>query len=338
MHRNTYSNIDNLWMATVRDVLAFGSNLDSRVGGCREVVGYSATLTDPTQNVLRNPGRKLAPAYAAAELLWYLSGDREIDGIVAYAPRYASFANDGVAHGAYGWRWAHNPGFVFQSDNVYSNQMDALLTLLRKSPNTRQAVVTCWDSEDLVHSIAGVRKDTPCTVSLQFLVREGQVNMVVNMRSNDVWLGLPYDVFCFTTVQQLVATALGLKLGTYTHNVGSMHLYDRNFDRAVEATANPLGNPYGDFEDGAGHAAYATALTQEEAIEALTEGGGRWVRAERSLRTGSAFDEPRGPHSTSNYMDDLVYLCADKLACELYPGVMQKKIVRPEWHELLSRQ
>jgi thymidylate synthase len=53
------------------------------------------------------------------------------------------------------------------------------------------------------------------------------------MRSNDVWLGMPYDVFCFTGIQMLMAGTIGCQLGTYTHNVGSMHLYDKNA-KAVE--------------------------------------------------------------------------------------------------------
>ena len=48
------------------------------------------------------------------------------------------------------------------------------------------------------------------------------------MRSNDVWLGLPYDVFCFTSIQCLISEEIGIPLGWYQHQVGSLHVYDAN--------------------------------------------------------------------------------------------------------------
>ena len=51
------------------------------------------------------------------------------------------------------------------------------------------------------------------------------------MRSNDAWLGLPYDVFCNTQLLKLIADILGVIPGSYTHNVGSMHFYERNFEK-----------------------------------------------------------------------------------------------------------
>ncbi len=58
--------------------------------------------------------------------------------------------------------------------------------------------------------------------------------MTAMMRSNDAYLGLPHDVFCFTMMQELVAAELGLEVGEYTHMVGSMHLYDDDRDKAAQ--------------------------------------------------------------------------------------------------------
>ena len=56
--------------------------------------------------------------------------------------------------------------------------------------------------------------------------------MVVHMRSNDAYIGLAHDVFAFTFMQEIVARDVGLDLGTYTHSVGSLHLYDQDERRA----------------------------------------------------------------------------------------------------------
>lgn len=94
----------------------------------------------------------------------------------------------------------------------------------------------------------------PCTTTLQFLLREGRLHIIATMRSNDAYLGLPHDVFCFTMLQEMVARILGVDLGSYRHFVGSMHLYDKNrpavrryldegFQRHLEMPPMPEGDP-----------------------------------------------------------------------------------------------
>jgi len=53
------------------------------------------------------------------------------------------------------------------------------------------------------------------------------------MRSNDVYLGLPHDIFVFTMLQEMIARSLGLEVGFYQHMVGHLHLYDCDRDNAT---------------------------------------------------------------------------------------------------------
>jgi len=85
--------------------------------------------------------------------------------------------------------------------------------------------------------------DIPCTVSWQFLIRNNALDMVCTMRSNDVWLGMPYDVFVNTTIQAFLAHKLDVQLGRYYHQVGSLHLYDRNAKAAYEAIEDKYRQP-----------------------------------------------------------------------------------------------
>lgn len=64
-------------------------------------------------------------------------------------------------------------------------------------------------------------------VSMQFLIREGKLNLIVCMRSNDIYLGFPYDIFNFSMFQEYIAGKLGVKLGEYIHVVGSLHYYKK---------------------------------------------------------------------------------------------------------------
>lgn len=225
-----FETFDQAWTETLSHLLC-APRTTSRVGGTRELVGYAFKLTDLRHNVLLNERRLISPPYAAAELLWYLSREAKIDRVVAYAPQYRKFAEDsGYAYGAYGRRIANG-----MRDRLQHDQLDSVLDILKKAPDTRQAVVQLWSPDDLWHALYEPMRDIPCTVCWQFKLLDEKLHMLAYMRSNDVWLGTPYDVFCFTSVQQLVAGELGVEAGTYTHVVGSMHLYDKNVDAATEA-------------------------------------------------------------------------------------------------------
>ncbi len=234
---NTYDDVDAMWHDTIDQIMVHGSELDSRNGPSKELIGWAGKLSNIDSTFLSHPVRKLSASYAAAELIWYLSQETDIAGIVAYAPRYERFAEDGKAFGAYGWRWRNNPGFASRAEThgvPYRSQLEVAFELLARTPNTRQAIVAHWDSADCLHALAGDKKDLPCTLSLQFFARDGKLHMVTNMRSNDAWLGLPYDVFCFTGIQRIMADALGLGHGTYTHLVGSMHVYQEHYPKCEQ--------------------------------------------------------------------------------------------------------
>ncbi len=232
---NVFDRVDDMWLDALSLLTSLDEPYQSRAGWCVETLGYQGTLVSPDYNFVLNPRRKLDPVYAAAEFIWYLSGERDITRIVAYAKRYGDFAEGSTAWGAYGWRWHNDPAFVAENQDGPEDQLLAVIRLLREKPETRQAVMTMWNAGDLPHAIEGGHKDMPCTLSLQFLLREDKVHLVTTMRSQDVWLGFPYDVFCFTCLQRLVAAACGKAIGTYVHQIGTLHLYQDNFRAAVEA-------------------------------------------------------------------------------------------------------
>jgi thymidylate synthase len=60
------------------------------------------------------------------------------------------------------------------------------------------------------------------------------------MRSNDIILGLPYDVFIFTMLQEMMANKLSIELGKYHHLTGSLHLYEQHLNLSSEILDTPL--------------------------------------------------------------------------------------------------
>ena len=103
--------------------------------------------------------------------------------------------------------------------------------MLEKDPNTRQAVIHIKEPRNVINNPT---KDLNCTLTLQFLIRDNKLHLITNMRSNDIWLGLPYDVFNFTCMQIQMAMELGVDVGNYYHNVGSFHMYARDYEKLKE--------------------------------------------------------------------------------------------------------
>jgi hypothetical protein len=71
-------------------------------------------------------------------------------------------------------------------------------------------------------------------LTVQFIVRDDKLHVQTSMRSNDVVLGIPYDWWMMSRLGISVASSLGVDLGSYTHVVGSMHLYDRDLGIASD--------------------------------------------------------------------------------------------------------
>ena len=188
-------------------------------------------IDDPTRNIVTSPIRKMPMRYAVGELAWYLSGSNRVKDIAQYAKKWADISDDGETNNsAYGYRIFNKFGF---------DQWEYVKGLIRKDPNTRQAVIHIKDASN------APTKDTPCTVYLQFFLRNNKLNLSVHMRSNDIWMGVPYDMFSFCFLQVKMAMELGVDIGSYTHYAGSLHMYQRdyvnakkNIDESTLATAS----------------------------------------------------------------------------------------------------
>jgi thymidylate synthase len=204
--------LDDLMWAALNAVFVDGESISPTKGQNRELRGVVLELTNPRARLSRSESRGKVFS-ALGELAWYLSGNNATDQIAYYLPRYSKFDESGLIYGGYGPRLRGG-----------ADQLMTVVGLLRSKPSTRRAVIQLFEGADLLED----HLDVPCTCTLQFFNRSSRVDLVVYMRSNDVYIGFPHDVFCFTMIQEIVARAVGADVGTYIHFAGSLHLYDEN--------------------------------------------------------------------------------------------------------------
>ena len=187
-----------------------------------EIVNANLVLQDPTRNLMCDCLRKMPIRYAIGELLWYNSKQPTWKSIEPYSKFWKKISDDGEHVNS-------NYGFCIH-DKYTFDQWKMVKELLQKTPNSRQAVIHIKEPRDLINRPS---KDVNCTIALQFLIRNNKLDMITTMRSNDIWLGLPYDVFNFTCMQIQMAMELGVEIGTYYHNAASLHLYKSDMEKVV---------------------------------------------------------------------------------------------------------
>lgn len=227
--------LDSLYRKAISVAMYHGIPASPRGFNCRELVGAHLILSPQDRiPMVKSKARKLNYAFQIIETLQYVFGVMEVDRLVFYNGKMAQFVNPktGEFDGAYGPRLA--------------DQLSRCCSMLKRDPDSRQAVCTIFNGH--IDAAADHRSlDVPCTVSFQFLIRDAMLHMVVNMRSNDLFLGTPYDTMAFTFIQHCMAAWLGVKPGEYHHVAGSLHYYDRDKDRlwAVLGESDSVDIDYG---------------------------------------------------------------------------------------------
>lgn len=224
---------------------------------------------NPRERFLYIPGRKLNLAFSLAEVIWILSGNGNVDWISFYNGNMRTFSDEGkdFFNAAYGKRirdWGYaEPIAAIAKDNISlrnpkdgeikkdfndkqeiflnymkgNNPIDQLVCIfnkLKEDPDTRQACITLWDP----------RKDTmlvgchdyPCNSFLQFILRDGKLNLSIYRRSNDIIWGLPYNVIQFSYLLEMMAGWLNVEVGNVREFINCLHVYFGNDPKQDETT------------------------------------------------------------------------------------------------------
>jgi len=168
--------------------------------------------------------RKVWAKSGAAELAWFLSGTKDATWVNKQTSIWKEFTNEeNKIPTAYGYRWSHAFGY---------DQIDNIIAKLKEDPTSRQQVLLSWNPmEDNVIAAANI----PCPLMYIINIIDNKLNVHLTLRSNDVWLGLPYDTMTACLLARALANTLEIDLGTLHYSIAHMHLYENQFKVAKEA-------------------------------------------------------------------------------------------------------
>lgn len=192
----------------IQKVMDEGITVKPRGQTTKELLQETIKVEMPAYNMAYIKNRKWNLLHAIVESLYIFSSINDVRVTSIFNKNMQNFSDNGITmYGDYGSRIA--------------DKIPLLINKLKDDKDTRQAVLTIYDSDD----IDMVSRDIPCTVMLQFTIRNERLNVHVFMRSNDCIWGMPYDVFMFTNMQMVIANELDLACGNYYHTATSMHIY-----------------------------------------------------------------------------------------------------------------
>jgi thymidylate synthase len=221
-----FTNERILYVILLQDLIRSDDRPAPRGLPTRAIRNLTIVHEDPGDVLLTGISRGLSPKLLALEPLQLVGGFSDPQLLVQTVPHYANFMDNGGFWGAYGLRLSGKVGLVAER--------------LKQDPASRQAHVSFW-RDDMDLAFEG-KHDYPCTISAHFEIDgAGRLNGTTVMRSNDAWLGYPYDVVQHSCLLKTLARFLHVPVGTYTHIVHNMHLYEKDLEAAEKLIERLMG-------------------------------------------------------------------------------------------------
>lgn len=122
-------------------------------------------------------------------------------------------------------------GEVSLGMTIELDQVDWLLYNLSHPTKkySRRFVVTLWCVEDLDEM--GLE---PCVYETHWQMWDGKLNVTVGIRSNDLALGNPYNIFQYAILHRMIAQVTGNLAGEICFKIDNAHIYERHVEAIKE--------------------------------------------------------------------------------------------------------
>ena len=233
-------------------VLDNGSQRSDRTGtGTISYFGYQMRF-DLSEGFPLLTTKKTHFASVAKELLWFISGDTNIQWLVQnnvriwnewpYRDYKASSDYQGEtlaefietvktdddfakAHGdlgpVYGKQWRDFSGV---------DQLAGVIDQIKNNPSSRRIILSAWNPPFIEEMAL-----PPCHAFMQFYVSDdGKLSLQLYQRSADIFLGVPFNIASYALLVSMIAKICDLEPGEFVHSFGDAHIYNDHLDAINE--------------------------------------------------------------------------------------------------------
>lgn len=174
-----------------------------------------------------------------AELLWFIRGDTNLKFLHAHKCHiWDEWADEqGNLGPIYGKQWRAWEG----RDGTY-DQLSNLMWQLKHNPDSRRLIINAWNVADLpaenISPSLNAKQNkmalAPCHVLAQFYVLDKKLSCQVYLRSQDFFLGTPFNIASYAFLTFMIADQLSLVADKLIWIAGDTHLYLNHLDQAKQ--------------------------------------------------------------------------------------------------------
>ncbi len=251
IHNRYYCNsLNQLVYESIRDIILYGFESDTRNGGAKALYNTDLILTNPRARHLYLKGRTNNIFGTLGETFWVLAGKKDIKPhLEFFVPRAKLYSDDKRTWNAsYGDRlWSYD-----QFDHIFKMfEIDGLYT--RRA--TQSIFIPGYDTYKDYSKRQDTMKDIPCNQWISyFVIPEDDINpnrlyMKVAQRSGDIIFGTGnINIPEFTIIQEMVLSVLkemypdkNIELGDYIQTVSNLHLYNETYQQGLNIVENSQG-------------------------------------------------------------------------------------------------
>lgn len=195
----------DLWMKALRLILSQGeeyTDKDNRI--CKEIMNLQLVLETPSSETIGQPIEIITSFQD-----WIYPSKEELESVMFREEQTPAYEH------SYGGR-------MFKFANDKDQFRDFIIPGLRKNPHSRRAVVSIYNpvvDSDLTN------KNTPALMYLQFRIKDEKLLLTANLRSNDILMGWPANIYQLFKVQEFLAKELSIEIGSITVISNSAHIF-----------------------------------------------------------------------------------------------------------------
>lgn len=172
-----------------------------------------------------------------AELLWFLRGDTNIkflqDNNCSIWDNWAD--EQGDLGPIYGKQWRN-----WQGKNNNYDQIKYLLNCLKTNPTSRRMILSSWNVADLPDAKITPKENIKqgkmalacCHILVQLFVANNNLSLLFYARSQDLFLGRPFNIASYAILTHLLALHSNLEVGELIWSAGDIHLYKNHLKQA----------------------------------------------------------------------------------------------------------
>lgn len=253
VYKVNYIHPEMEYLNLLQEIIDKGSYKEDRTGtGTYSLHGKSMEF-DISQSVPFVTTKKLFHRTVLKELLWFLDGSTnskllEEQGINIWKgnsskefieSRGLNYEEGDIGPG-YGFQWRHWGAEYKGCNEDYTgqgfDQIANLISEIKSNPNSRRLILTAWNVNDLDKMVL-----PPCHYSAQFLVQDGNLDCILNQRSGDMFLGVPFNLASYTLLTYIIAQKTNLKPRKLIHFIGDAHIYKNHIEQVkLQLSRTPL--------------------------------------------------------------------------------------------------